>query len=57
MESTGEYDSESARTKAKEYAAEIVGDAKATPEQVVDAMADIIVFATGVPIVYRGSGS
>lgn len=47
LESTGNYDSVSARTKAMEYAEAITEDSKATPEAIVDAMADIIVFATG----------
>lgn len=47
LESTGEYDSETARDKAMTYAEEIVGDKTSEPEHVVDAMADIIVFATG----------
>ena len=47
LESTGHYDSVTAREKALEYAAEIVGTPDSTPEQIVDAWADIIVFATG----------
>lgn len=47
LESTGHFDSVTAREKASELATEIVGTPDATPEQVVDAFADIIVFATG----------
>jgi len=47
LESTGHYDSVTARDKATELAQEIVGTPDASPEQVVDAWADIIVFATG----------
>ncbi len=47
LESTGHFDSVTARDKANELATDIVGEPDATPEQVVDAFADIIVFATG----------
>lgn len=47
LESTGNYDSITAREKAMEYAEAITRDSKAAPEAIVDAMADIIVFATG----------
>jgi len=47
LESTGEYDSVTARERAGEYAKEIVGNSSPTDEEVVDAFADIIVFATG----------
>lgn len=47
LESTGKYDSETARERAAQYAEEIIGDATPTDEEVVDAFADIIVFATG----------
>lgn len=47
LESTGNFDSITAREKAMVYANEIVGASEGTEEQVVDAMADIIVFATG----------
>lgn len=47
LESTGNYDSITARERAMGYANEIVGDARAKEVQIVDAMADIIVFATG----------
>jgi predicted HAD superfamily Cof-like phosphohydrolase len=47
LESTGEHDSLSAREQAEKMAKEIVGDSHATPEQQIDAFADIIVFATG----------
>lgn len=47
LESTGNYDSITARERAMGYANEIVGDAHAKEVQIVDAMADIIVFATG----------
>jgi predicted HAD superfamily Cof-like phosphohydrolase len=47
LESTGGYDSMSARERAATYAKEIVGNSAPTDEDVVDAFADIIVFATG----------
>jgi len=43
LESTGSYNSETAR----DYAAEIVTETNPTKEEIVDAFADIIVFATG----------
>tara|TARA_B100000508_G_scaffold113034_1_gene91529 strand:- start:3051 stop:3449 length:399 start_codon:yes stop_codon:yes gene_type:complete len=50
LESTGHFDSITAREKALKYAEEIVGETDSTPEQVVDAWADIIVFATGAMV-------
>jgi len=47
LESTGNYNSETARDLAKEKAVELVGDTDTEPEKIVDAFADIIVFATG----------
>lgn len=48
LESTGSYNSETARDLAKEKARELVSDTKELePEKAVDAFADIIVFATG----------
>ena len=47
LESTGHYDSITSRERATELATDIVGTPDATPEQIVDAWADIIVFATG----------
>lgn len=47
LESTGSHDSESAREKAMEYAQIITKDSQPEPEAIVDAFADIIVFATG----------
>lgn len=47
LESTGKYDSVTARERAGGYADEILKDTDATKEQIVDAFADIIVFATG----------
>jgi predicted HAD superfamily Cof-like phosphohydrolase len=47
LESTGKHDSLSARAYAETLAKDIVGDSHSTPEQQVDALADIIVFATG----------
>lgn len=47
LESTGNYNSETARDRAKVYASEMIGEVKADTEVVVDAFADIIVFATG----------
>ncbi len=48
LESTGEHDSISARPTAEKIAKEIVKETNTNKEQVVDAFADIIVFATGV---------
>jgi hypothetical protein len=47
LESTGQYDSASARERALVLAEEVVGDGQVNPETVLDAWADIIVFATG----------
>ncbi len=47
LESTGHYDSVAARGKALELAVEITKETNSSPEQIVDAFADIIVFATG----------
>lgn len=47
LESTGAHDSVSAREEAQMYAEKIVGSSSPTDEEVVDAFADIIVFATG----------
>jgi hypothetical protein len=47
LESTGAYDSETARVKAKELAAELIGNTLVQPEVALDAWADIIVFASG----------
>lgn len=47
LESTGHYDSVTARERAVEIANDIVGTPDASAEQIVDAWADIIVFATG----------
>ncbi len=47
LESTGKYDSLSARSEAKKIAEEICQNTKSTDEQKVDAYADMIVFATG----------
>lgn len=47
LESTGKYDSISGREEALRLADEIVGEIDPEAEKVVDAMADIIVFATG----------
>lgn len=47
LESTGNYDSDSAREKALEYAEAITTNSNPEPEAIVDAMADIIVYATG----------
>ena len=48
LESTGNYDSLSARDKAIEMAGDITQDAQHDPEAVVDAFGDIIVFSVGV---------
>ncbi|MGB0925362.1 MAG: hypothetical protein ACPGTS_01490 [Minisyncoccia bacterium] len=47
LESTGNYDSNNARETAEEITKTITADMNPTPEQIVDAFADIIVFATG----------
>lgn len=47
LESSGHFDSEAAREKALEYAKEMVNSSDTDAEKVVDAFADIIVFATG----------
>lgn len=47
LESTGNYDSITAREKASEIASEITRDAQHEPEQIIDALFDTIIFATG----------
>ena len=47
LESSGHYDSLTAREKATEIATDVIGKPNASPEQIVDAWADIVVFATG----------
>lgn len=47
LESTGQYDSVSAREQAMFLATEIIAVPNDNKEQVIDAWADIIVFATG----------
>ena len=47
LESSGHYDSVTARDKATEIATDVVGVPNASPEQIVDAWADIVVFAAG----------
>ncbi|MBL1434096.1 hypothetical protein COB87_000770 [Candidatus Wolfebacteria bacterium] len=47
LESTGKYDSITARDRAATYAKEIVETPCLDKEVIVDAFADIIVFATG----------
>ena len=47
LESTGAYDSVTARERALAYAEEMIGEHEAEPEKIIDAFADIIVFATG----------
>lgn len=47
LESTGQFDSESAREKAEEISQTIVVHGQAEGEKIVDAWADIIVFASG----------
>jgi predicted HAD superfamily Cof-like phosphohydrolase len=47
LESTGNYDSITAREKATEIALEITRDAQHEPEQIIDALFDTIIFATG----------
>ncbi len=48
LESTGNHDSITAREKAEEIATEIVSPDYFDEEKVIDAFADIIVYATGV---------
>ena len=48
LESTGNHDSITARTKAEEIATDIVTPDYFDDEKVIDAFADIIVFSTGV---------
>lgn len=47
LESTGTHDSLSAQESAQSYAKEIISSTPADTETIVDAWADIIVFATG----------
>mgnify|MGYP005851034141 CR=1 FL=1 len=47
LESTGQFDSQSAREKAEQIASSIVKNGQAEEEKLIDAWADIIVFATG----------
>jgi predicted HAD superfamily Cof-like phosphohydrolase len=47
LESTGNYDSLTAREKAEEIASQITADSQENPEHIIDALGDIIVFATG----------
>jgi len=47
LESTGAYDSDTAREKALSYAEEITQHGQGNDENLVDAFSDIIVYATG----------
>jgi len=47
LEATGNFDSISARAKAVHYAKEITENSKNNEHQIVDALFDIIIFATG----------
>lgn len=47
LESTGNYDSLTAREKAGEIATQITINSQENPEHIIDALGDIIVFATG----------
>jgi predicted HAD superfamily Cof-like phosphohydrolase len=47
LESTGNYDSLSARGKAEDLAKQITHNSTQEPEKIIDALGDIIVFATG----------
>lgn len=47
LESTGNYDSINARQRAEEIAKDITKDAEHDPEKIIDALFDIIIFATG----------
>lgn len=47
LEATGNYDSISAREKAEEYAKEITSNAKQEDHDVIDALFDIVIFASG----------
>ena len=47
LESTGNYDSISAREKAEQYAKEITSGAQPKSHDVIDALFDIVIFASG----------
>lgn len=47
LESTGDYDSLTAQEASQKYAEEIITKTPEDSEKIVDALADIIVFATG----------
>lgn len=47
LESTGKYNSISARQKSEEISEEILKNGSGTKEEIIDAFADIIVFSTG----------
>ena len=47
LEATGNYDSISARERAQKYAHEITSGAQPNKHQVIDALFDIVVFASG----------
>ena len=47
LESTGNYDSLSARNEAVAMAQKITADSQNNPDQIIDTLFDIIIFATG----------
>ncbi len=47
LESTGNYDSLSARNEAVAMAQKITADSQNNPDHIIDALFDIIIFATG----------
>ena len=50
LESTGKFDSDSAREKSQEISLEILKNGTGTTEKIVGSFADIIVFSTGAII-------
>lgn len=47
LESTGNYDSINAREKAEKIANEITAGSKGNDEEIIDALFDIVIFASG----------
>ena len=47
LEASGNYNSLDAREKATQYAKEITKDSKGNEHEIIDALFDIIIFATG----------
>ncbi|MDD3693986.1 MAG: hypothetical protein PHC89_01165 [Candidatus Pacebacteria bacterium] len=50
LESTGTYDSVTARTLAENYAKEIISTSAESKEAILDSFADIVVFAVGTMV-------